>query len=133
MTQNTIVNLYLNSDDENAHPVKYLPNFLPVRANEEATTTRSSGDYFYFTLPEDIPQDQLPTGRSVFLSVILGHKDSALILHPSAIREYKGLMFVIVQDGEKRRRVEINEIGLKSTDRWEVDADLQPGDQVVGP
>lgn len=133
MTQTTEVKLYLNSDEKTGHPVKYLPNFLPVRANEEATTTRSSGDYFYFTLPEDIPQDQLPTGRSVFLNVILGHKDSALILHPSAIREYKGLMFVIVQDGDKRRRVEINQIGLKSTDRWEVDADLQPGDQVVGP
>jgi hypothetical protein len=37
-----------------------------------------------------------------------------LLLPPAAIREYKGLYFVIVQDGERRRRVEINEIGLKS-------------------
>jgi hypothetical protein len=36
-------------------------------------------------------------------------------------------------EGDRRRRVEINEIGLKTTERWEVIADLQEGDQVLGP
>ncbi len=56
-----------------------------------------------------------------------------MLLPPSAIREYKGLMFVIVQDGDKRRRVEINKVGLKSSDKWEIEGDLQVGDQVQGP
>ena len=56
----------------------------------------------------------------------------ARALPPSAIREYKGFNFVIVQDGDRRRRVEINEIGLKGEDLWEIKADLQEGDQVLG-
>jgi hypothetical protein len=56
-----------------------------------------------------------------------------LLLPPAAIREYKGLNFVILQEGDRRRRVEINEIGLKSTDRWEILGDLKEGDQVLGP
>jgi adenine deaminase len=65
--------------------------------------------------------------------ITLGRKDDALLLPPAAIREYRGLNFVIVQEGERRRRVEIQKIGLKSTDHWEVIADLQEGDQVLGP
>ncbi|HCE17596.1 MAG TPA: hypothetical protein DEQ80_07030 [Anaerolinea thermolimosa] len=133
MTDKIEVNLYFDSKDEKGYTVSYLPNFLPVTTNKEATTTRSSGDYFYFSLPKEIQQQDLKVGRTVFLKVILGRKEKALLLPPSAIREYKGLRFVIVQDGEKRRRVEVNEIGLKGTDKWEIVADLKPGDKVVGP
>ena len=57
---------------------------------------------------------------SVTMIVVLGRKDEALLLAPAAIREYRGQNFVIVLDGDRRRRVEINEIGLKTIDRWEV-------------
>jgi hypothetical protein len=67
------------------------------------------------------------------MTLLLGEKDEALLLPPSAIREYRGLFFVIVQDGDRRRRVEINKIGLKTSERWEVIADLAEGDQVLGP
>lgn len=134
INQTTDVTLLLSSDDETGFKVEFLPNFLPIRENTDSATQRSSGEFFYFSLPDDVNQSELPVGRSIFLNVILGSKDNALLLPPSAIREYKGLMFVILQDGEKRRRVEINEVGLQTTEKWEiVAADLQPGDQVVGP
>ncbi len=133
MTKATEVSLYINADDETGYPVEYLPNFLPVSANADTNTRSSGSDYMYFTLPQDIAQADLPVGRSIFLKVILGRKDNVLLLPPAAIREYKGLMFVIVQDGDKRRRVEINKVGLKATDKWEIEADLQEGDQVQGP
>jgi multidrug efflux pump subunit AcrA (membrane-fusion protein) len=133
LTPDSVVNFYATSDSQEGLPVKYLANFVPERGVENTNQQSSMTDYLYFTLPEGLPADQVPVGRSVFLTVVLGQKEDALLLPPAAIREYKGLMFVIVQDGEKRRRVEINEIGLKATDKWEVIADLQEGEQVVGP
>jgi HlyD family secretion protein len=135
MDKSTEVSLTLNADDTESHPVDFLPNFLPVRSqeNKDLVQRSSSNDYIFFSLPKDIPQADLTVGRSVYLDVILGRKDNVLLLPPSAIREYKGLMFVIVQDGDKRRRVEINKVGLKTTDQVEIEADLQEGDQVQGP
>ncbi|MGE5222564.1 MAG: efflux RND transporter periplasmic adaptor subunit [Omnitrophica WOR_2 bacterium] len=142
MSKESDVKLYLGTDTKNGYAVQYMPDFLPVssQANSGSDSqtsaigaSSSSSDYLYFTLPEQIAKDDKSVGRQVSLVIVLGHKDNALLLPPAAIREYKGLFFVIVQDGDKRRRVEIQEIGLKSTDRWEVIADLQPGDQVVGP
>jgi len=63
----------------------------------------------------------------------MGRKDNILLLPPAAIRQYRGLNFVIILDGDKRRRVEINEIGLKTAERWEVSGDLKEGDKVLGP
>jgi multidrug efflux pump subunit AcrA (membrane-fusion protein) len=133
MTPDTVVNLFTSSDAKDGYRVNFLANFVPQRGVENSNQQSSTTDYLYFSLPTDLPEEQLPTGRSVFLTVVLGQKEDALLLPPAAIREYKGLMFVIVQDGDKRRRVEINEVGLKSSEKWEVVADLKVGDQVVGP
>jgi hypothetical protein len=131
------VRLLMNLDDEESYSVHYLPNFLPFSFTPE-TESRSllgtSGqNYFYFSYPEDFDQEELPVGRAVHLIMVLGKKDDTLLLPPAAIREYRGLRFVIVQEGERRRRVEINEIGLRGIDRWEINADLEEGDQVLGP
>lgn len=132
----TDVELYLSYSPEDGDPfwtVTFLQNFVPISEAEAATSTASSIDSFYFDLHDEDLNADFSVGQSVFLKVILGRKDSALLLPPAAIREYKGLHFVIVQDGERRRRVEINQVGLKSADLWEVIGDLQPGDQVIGP
>lgn len=123
----------LSSDSDQRWQVTFLPNFLPISQTASESSLVPTADFFYFDLPEENTSPEFTVGRSVFLTVILGRKDNALLLPPAAIREYKGLYFVIVQEGDRRRRVEINEIGLKAPDRWEVIADLQPGDKVVGP
>lgn len=134
INEKTEVVLFLNENDSQGFPAEYLPDFLPISTRVEgAPTSRSTGDFMYFTISKEIPQDQIRVGRSVTLKIVLGRKDNALLLPPAAIREYKGLKFVIVQEGEKRRRVEISQIGLRSSDRVEVIADLKVGDQVVGP
>jgi len=134
LNEDTEVNFYLTNDAKEFFPVEYLPNFLAVTASEERSTSGlSATNYFYFSIPEELPKEDIRVGRSVKLEIILGRKDGVLLLPPAAIREYKGLQFVIVQDGDVRRRVEISEVGLKALDKWEVKADLQEGDQVVGP
>lgn len=135
LTKDSEVRLYLSSDSDQAFPVQYLPNYVPFTtvAEEGGATQTTSADYMYFTFPQDLTPEELPVGRGVFLTLVLGRKNDVLLLPPAAIREYKGLNFVIVIEGDRRRRVEINEIGLKTTERWEVVADLQEGDQVLGP
>lgn len=135
LEENTVVSLRIAKDTEQEYPTKYMPGFLIASSTDQAanSTTSALSDYLFFEIPADLPEDQIRIGRQVFLTVILGQKDDVLLLPPAAIREYKGLNFVIVQEGERRRRVEINQIGLKSADRWEVIGDLREGDQVLGP
>lgn len=126
------VNLTFSVEDTETHLVQYLPNFLPITPKEGQTGT-AAGEYLYFTAPQDIPQDQLEVGQSVNLTIVLGRKENVLLLPPAAIRNYRGLNFVIVQEGDRKRRVEIFKVGLESPERWEIEADLKEGDQVLGP
>ncbi len=130
------VTVKLARDAETRYPTRYLPGFLVSTTTDQAAAsvlTSSANDYLFFAIPDSVSAEQAIVGRQVYLTVVLGRKEDALLLPPAAIREYKGLHFVIVQDGERRRRIEINQIGLKSTDLWEVIADLREGDQVLGP
>lgn len=136
LQESSEVSLKIAKDAQSQFSVKYLPNFLISTTTDQAPNSSSAkaSDYLYFSLPQDLPQDQVKVGRQVFMTIILGKKDNVLLLPPAAIREYKGLYFVIVQDSNgRRRRVEINQIGLKSEDRWEIEGDLREGDQVQGP
>jgi multidrug efflux pump subunit AcrA (membrane-fusion protein) len=136
MTKNTEIRMYL-PDEDTAGPgitLTFMPSFMPLTVEENPNASASvAQDYFYFGLPEDLDKSLVEVGTQVTMVVVLGRKDEALLLSPAAIREYRGQNFVIVLEGERRRRVEINEIGLKTTDRWEVIGDLKPGDQVQGP
>ena len=130
------VRMEFNRADETGFPVKFLPNFLPVSVTDQTQVKGSNAaiaQYFYFTIPEGVAAEELTVNRQVYAVVTMGRKDEVLLLPPAAIREYRGLNFVIVQEGERRRRVEIQKIGLKSMDNWEVIADLKEGDQVLGP
>jgi multidrug efflux pump subunit AcrA (membrane-fusion protein) len=136
LNEQSEVSLKIGKDSETQYKTQNLPGFLVSSSTDQAaktSVTTSLNDYLYFSLPTDLPKDQVRIGRQVFMTVILGKKDDVLLLPPAAIREYKGLNFVIVQNGDRRRRVEINQIGLKSTDQWEVIGDLREGDQVLGP
>jgi multidrug efflux pump subunit AcrA (membrane-fusion protein) len=128
------VKLFLTVDAKDSFKSQYLANYKPERGlqttNEQSST---AADYIYFSIPQNLGSQKVISGQTVFLTAVLGHKDDALLIPPAAIRDYKGLKFVIVQEGDKRRRVEINEIGLKSNDKWEIVADLQAGDQIIGP
>lgn len=136
LNEGTEVRFYFTDDDETAYVSEYLPNFLPVSTVEQVDTLglgTNVADYYYFKLPAEISLEEVRVGQQVTMVVVLGRKDDAILLPPAAIREYRGLNFVIIQDGDRRRRVEISEIGLKSEELWEVIADLNEGDQVLGP
>jgi multidrug efflux pump subunit AcrA (membrane-fusion protein) len=131
--RNTEVQFSFNGSSDQIHPVNYLPDFEPfstIMADNQQIFTQ---DWMYFSAPTDVPKDQLKIGAKVNLNVIIGRRENVLLLPPAAIRNYRGLNFVIVQKGDRRQRVEITKIGLQTDDRWEIEGDLQEGDLVVGP
>lgn len=132
LNEESQVSFYLNSNDTQGYPVQYLPNFELGRGTESVSQT-ARAENLYFSLPEGIAPEDIPINRNFVLKVLLGEREDALLLPPAAVREYKGVNFVIVLDGDRRQRVEIYEIGLKSPERWEVVGDLEEGDQVIGP
>jgi hypothetical protein len=64
---------------------------------------------------------------------VIGNKPDALLLPPPAIRGNDEFKYVIVLESDYHRRVEVVQIGLKTTDKWEIIANLKEGDKVLGP
>ena len=70
-------------------------------------------------------------GDLVQVRVQLEHKDSVLWLPPQAIRVFDGRRFVVVQDGDIQRRVDVK-VGIQTPDRVEIEEGLEEGQVVVG-
>jgi multidrug efflux pump subunit AcrA (membrane-fusion protein) len=74
----------------------------------------------------------LEVGDLMTIEVILEQKDEVLWLPPQAVRTFEGRKFVVVQDGELQRRLDVK-IGIESEDRVEIEEGLTEGQLVVGP
>jgi len=79
--------------------------------------------------PEELGLDQ---GDLVRVEVILEQKESVFWLPPQAIRTFDGRKFVVVQDGDAQRRVDIK-VGIEGEDRVEIEEGLTAGQIIVGP
>jgi HlyD family secretion protein len=132
MDRDTQVWMSFSSQAGQNYQIKFLPDFVPFSALEADAQQVFTQDWMYFSVPGELSKDKLELGATVELTVIIGHRENVLLLPPAAIRNYRGLSFVIVQDGERRRRVEISKVGLQTDQRWEIEADLQPGDKIIG-
>ena len=92
---------------------------------EEDTSTRVSLDMAAVG-------DELELGDLVRITVVLERKDDVLWLPPVAIRTFEGREFVVVQDGEAQRLVDVK-VGIESEDRVEIEEGLTEGQIVLGP
>jgi multidrug efflux pump subunit AcrA (membrane-fusion protein) len=73
----------------------------------------------------------LKLGDLARVTIVLEEKDDVLWLPPAAIRTFQGRKFVIVQDVDRQRRVDVT-IGIESDDRVEILEGLEEGQIVVG-
>jgi multidrug efflux pump subunit AcrA (membrane-fusion protein) len=92
---------------------------------EEDASTRIRLDVTFEELDLDM-------GDLMTIEVVLEQKDDVLWLPPQAVRTFEGREFVVVQDGELQRRVDVK-IGIESEDRVEVEEGLTEGQIVIGP
>jgi multidrug efflux pump subunit AcrA (membrane-fusion protein) len=68
----------------------------------------------------------------VKITVILTKKENVLWVPPQTIRTFSGRQFVVVQDGNVQRRVDVS-VGVVGTDRVEILNGLSEGQVVVSP
>ncbi|HLV09022.1 MAG TPA: hypothetical protein VKY40_02320, partial [Halanaerobiales bacterium] len=63
-------------------------------------------------------------------SVIIQEKENALLLPPSAIREYGNRTFVLLKDGDYRREVDVK-TGIETRTSIEIIEGLEEGQQII--
>lgn len=102
--------------------------YLPLPGNEDYA--KPNGFRVAFSNSEDLKLYEM--GDLVQVSVvIIQHKDT-LWLPPQAVRIFEGRRFVVVQDGDIQRRVDIK-LGIVSEDRVEILEGLTEGQVIVSP
>ena len=84
------------------------------------------------TLETEPTEFGLDLGDLLQIEVILERKDDVMWLPPQAIRNFDGRRFVVIQDSEAQRRLDID-IGIESEDRVEIEEGLTLGQVVIGP
>jgi multidrug efflux pump subunit AcrA (membrane-fusion protein) len=75
---------------------------------------------------------RLELGELATVIIFLEQKDDVLWLPPAAIRSFQGRDFVVIQDGDVQRTVDVR-LGLESEERVEILEGVEEGQVVVGP
>jgi multidrug efflux pump subunit AcrA (membrane-fusion protein) len=79
----------------------------------------------------DFGKSGFELGDLVRVTVVLEAKPDVLWLPPQAIRTFEGRRFVVVQEEDAQRRVDVN-VGIQGEDRVEIEEGLSEGDVVLG-
>jgi membrane fusion protein, macrolide-specific efflux system len=78
------------------------------------------------------PQDAgYKVNDQVDVIIVLDRSDNTLWLPPYAIRKFEGRTFVVVQEGELQRRVDVR-LGVVGEDRVEIIEGLEEGQTIIG-
>jgi HlyD family secretion protein len=98
------------------------------------TTTSTSSDQSRDTsvrISVEEGDAELSLGELATVIIQLEERQDTLWLPPAALRVFQGRDFVLVQDGEVQRRVDVS-IGLRTRDRVEISDGLTEGQVVLG-
>ena len=84
---------------------------------------------------EDTPEALgLSLDDRVYVTVVLEHKENVFWVPPQAIHQFEGREFIVVQDGDRQRAVDVN-VGIESEERYEIEGvteELVEGWVVIG-
>ncbi len=75
---------------------------------------------------------ELSIGDRIEVAILLDSRDGVLWLPPAAIREFNGRLFVVVQEGESQKRLDVK-IGLQNENQIEIVSGVSEGQLVIGP
>lgn len=105
-------------------PYPYGSGGGSARVEEEDKSTRVSIDASALSAGFEM-------GDLARVTVLLERKENVLWLPPQAVRTFEGRKFVVVQDGEAQRRVDVK-VGIEGEDRVEIKEGLTLGQVVIG-
>lgn len=124
VSQSVTVTHYLARDEPFGGEVSALPALNSGTANQ-------SGFRDHLQIAIDAEHPPLKIGDFVQVRVRVAVHADTLVLPDSAVRRFAGRTFVIVQDGERERRIDIK-TGLETDGQVEVLEGIQEGDVVIG-
>ncbi len=75
--------------------------------------------------------EKLELGDLARVVIVIERKADVLWLPPEALRNFQGRNFVILQDADRQRRVDVT-VGLQGKERYEILDGLQEGQLVIG-
>ena len=92
----------------------------------------ATGNAVQITLEKSPADLGYQVGDMVNLSILLEQHANTLWLPAQAVRQFEGRYFVIVQEGDAQRRVDVK-VGIIEPDRIEIIEGLAEGQVVVAP
>lgn len=104
--------------------IRSMPVFSVSDVGQDKTTR--------VTLNSSLKDIGLGIGDLVQINVVLQKKENVLWLPPQAVRTFEGRRFVVIQDGQGQRRVDVK-VGLQNNDRLEIVEGLSEGQVVLSP
>ena len=109
-------------------PVTGFIERLPLGSTSTQSTVQADSAIHIRFEPGDLELDIGDLGTVV---VTLQRKEQVLWLPPQAIREFQSRRFVVIQDGQRQRRVDVK-VGIADADHVEIVSGLQEGQVVIG-
>lgn len=91
-----------------------------------------TGEDVQITFDEQPPADMLTLGDRVTFVVTIEERFDVLWLPPSAIRQFSGRDFVVIQNDSVQQRVDVK-VGLEGDDRVEILEGVEENQTVIGP
>jgi HlyD family secretion protein len=116
-----------------SHPGTDLPGEvrqMPYTGSTTSTSTEQSRDTSV-RISLDDSTVEMNLGELATVIIQLEERQDVLWLPPAALRVFQGRDFVLVQDGDVQRRVDVR-IGLRTRDRVEIQEGLAEGQVVLG-
>ena len=87
--------------------------------------------YIHVALDVAAAEAGFELGDIARVTVMLERRDDVLWLPPPAIRTFEGRKFVVIQEGDAQRRVDVK-VGIQTEDRVEIEEGLTEGQVVIG-
>ena len=92
----------------------------------------ATDDLVHVAFDEQPPADEFKVGDRMNFTVVIEERDDVLWLPSSAIRQFSGRNFIVVQQEGIQRRVDVR-LGLEGDGRVEILQGAEEGQTVIGP
>ncbi|MCY3832496.1 MAG: efflux RND transporter periplasmic adaptor subunit [Chloroflexi bacterium] len=92
----------------------------------------ATDDLVHVAFDEQPPADEFKVGDRMNFTVVIEERDDVLWLPSSAIRQFSGRNFIVVQQEGIQRRVDVR-LGLEGDGRVEILEGAEAGQTVIGP
>lgn len=110
--------------------IRRLP--YPYGSGGSGQTVEEKDKSTRIAIEETLTSGDFALGDLVRVTAEVERAENVLWLPPAALRNFNGRLFVVVQEGDVQRRVDVR-IGVEAEDRVEILEGVEEGQVVVGP